>query len=406
MMNKYRQPIEAFLEHGNAQSWKGLQKSTRSQLIHSAQKKGLIDKIHAHLLEWMLEGTLTMADEAKVNELIEGMRKQLFDTLPAEKQEEAILEIPKIPPLDPLPSVISAPRILAPQEILNRFSALGVDLEKVINQWGHFYLDSGYANALKNPIYDIKLPEITEDLMEAFEDGFHKGRVDTLIIDDNRLSEGSTLKIFQPSTSQDSKKKFNETRQLSCPFLMNFLDGDIVDFSHSRRSLSNGEKRAIAKAYTYEQKEAQPIRLVAIHTGLYSQDPVKKYPFKDTADHLAHPYATLMSLGTWIRYLHYLKTSDPLLYRHFLTELGEPQNGGYRSYPEILLNSFTKDGHFITAKSHRRRKEYLVEASTSAHPFQLDKYTIPIITIQSDYTPIDDDAIDAIYEVEDEGIPF
>lgn len=406
---------DQLIKVGNAALWHEISAEKRREAIRYAVGKKLIEASSGHLLEWILQNqALSISDEQKINQLIAAMRERLFDTLPApgipEPEEGLNLpEIPKCPRVPLLPPVGEAQ--LDADEIIERFMELGVNIETVFEQWGKFYVDSEYATRISSGGYRIEIPRITVSFMNALEEGLQTGLIDTIMIDDNRLNEGKTLKAFQPSTSHRSRRKFEQVRELSRPFLMDFLDGNIVDFQRRNRTdLLKSEKETIRKARTYEWRGQSPIRIVGVYTGIHQMiAPFRKNTFEEAANLLANDHTTLMSLGTWTRLLHFLRTLDQRAYRRFVDGLAEPQGGGYRSQPEVLLNSFTHDGYYVTARAYAHRKEFLTKASTSAHPLQLDKYTVPLVTIQSDCLPFhEDDIIDAeFFEDEDsDDIPF
>lgn len=263
---------ESLIRHGDAATWHEIPEENRQEVISYAVRCHLIDKPRAYLLDWILRSEiLTVVDKNKVNELIAHMRGQLFDTLPAAPEEGPVhVEIPKSPKLPDLPLLPERnDYILDPYEVIERFRNLGINLERLMDQWAQFYQASGYAHHAREMNNGFVLPEMTNEAMEAFERGFRERMVDMLIIDDNRLDEGTTLKVFQPSTSRRSRKKYGATRQLSRPFLMDFLDGNIVDFECSfRKELLKDEKDVIKDGYTYQSEGQRAVRLVATKTGL------------------------------------------------------------------------------------------------------------------------------------------
>ncbi len=279
----------------NADAIKGLSSTVRGQLWRFFRKSG-IPETSLILLD-MLLGTqrpdiLTLK---KIEETIDEMRSKVIKKSLLEDQER------KHPakPAEKKPELarINPNRLLPGRELAARFRKLGVELDGMMHDWEVFYsaniLGMTVSKNLKLKEYSLPMPAITAQAMEAFERAHHEGHINSYMIDDGRLEDGSTLKIFEMKTLKRFKQKYKYDS-------MSAAEEDL------NRS---GLTPPIVRIVGYNRNE----------TVFDAKDRGRRPRFRLQN----RPHLGTMGLGTYIRLYHFLDIHDPEgleMLTHYVTE--------------------------------------------------------------------------------------
>ncbi len=248
-----------------------------------------------------------------------------------------------------------------PEEVIERFKILGVDLRKLLEEWTNFYENHGYAI---DGMY-LRQPSLTESAMKAFEAGLSEGAIDTIMIDDARFPQGDALKILQPETPLDLGRRLNSDYRPLMPAALEKLLIEACAFLTEE----NGEiKKKPPRTFEYENRFRRGkyftpgeknawVRLVGINLHPEQRSMNMQEETESLIAEMHKPYNTLISLGTYTRLLYFLKAKDPQLLDDFQMRLRK--NAGIKS-TRIFLNSFASDGGAMSSSFHSAKQKKLV----------------------------------------------
>lgn len=392
-------------------SWQRMTDVQRTGLIIQAKALKVISNHEAYLLDWLPKSQPTIVEEQYFVKLIKTIKERalsISDTLPPPSVPESdkpvgpeenhkdaeVEEVPNTMRSYIIPPGLYSDRdqfdLVGEDDMIERFNDLGIDIEKELDNWFSFYWRSLYGHNKYGQKYNLELPAMTFEAMYAFELAWEKGEIDTVMIDDPRVPDGTTLRTFQKGTSRKNGRIYNTGRPMEPEFMEQFLKGNLVNFGYRpHNALTTSELASLKNLYKTADTD-RDVRIIGIKTGMH--DGVTPKPsFTEAAERLANPYTNIMELGTWIRFLHYLKYSRTNWYDAYIENLAQSLAGNTQSIPRVLLNTFTATGHYTTATAHRGRVSHHTEPSTSTEPTLLDQTTIPLIVVQSDCHPPDDD---------------
>lgn len=404
---------KAFLEELSSQfgldSWQRRPEDQRNAFIALWENHNLITPAQAYLLDWLPRAqNLNVSDYLTFHNTITALREKLLAQMDTERPPES--EPPETQPstpfifeLEPIHQCETDEyRLLSEDEIIDGFADLGIDIIETLDSWFQFYWRTHYGEKKFGEDYELPLPDMTFKAMEAFKLAWIRGEIDTIMIDDARLRDGETLKSFQPKTSRATRNKCDQFRPVAPESMKAFLDGTLINYKKGG-TLTGKERRRIIRRYHFDDIDSQGVRIIGLKTGFGHMD-FERLSFDEASDILEFNYTNIIEFGTWVRFLHYLKYEGHSQYDAFLDNISRTKNGNYYLKPEILLNSFTHYGEFVTATAYRNHLQYHTKANPSADTTALTLHALPFVVIQSDSHPAD--YIEVHTEDDDDDIPF
>ncbi|MCA9373540.1 hypothetical protein KC725_00085 [Candidatus Peregrinibacteria bacterium] len=386
-------------------SWKRRPEDQRDTFISLMTKSKVISPAQGYLLTWLPQSEhFTLTDYLCFAKIIKSIRTRLLERMDTERPPQS----------EPAPSTERSPttiaeeevdqsdeyydyELLTEEEITDRFSDLGINIQKILSEWHDFYWRKHYAEREIGSNYSLPLPDMTEEAMNAFERAWIRGDIDTIMIDDSRIKDGKALKYLQTKTSRKTVITCDQFRPISPESMQDFLAGRLINLKKGDK-LSGKERRKLQRCYEFDDLDERGVRFVGLKTGFAHID-FERLSFPEAADILDFTYTNVMEFGTWVRFLHYLIYNGNSQYDQYLDNISRIKNGYYYIEPEVLLNSFTPYGEFVTATAYRNRIAYHTKANPSSDPTGLNTHATPIVVVQSDSHPNDD------YENDDD-IPF
>ena len=167
--------------------------------------------------------------------------------------------------------------------------------------------------------------------------------------------------------------------------MLDFLDGKIADFKKGA-TMTGEERRKLIRRYEQDDLDERGVRMIGIKTGISHLD-YQRLSIDKAAEALTFNYTNIMEFGTWVRLLHFLHYSGSNYYNVFLDNISRLKSGVYYLEPEILLNTFTRFGEFVTATAYRNRIQYHTKATPGTNKANLMTHATPLVVIQSDSHP-------------------
>ena len=187
-------------------TWKNYPQAHRDSVITLLEQNRIISPAQAYLLDWLPRNTYpNLADYTTFRNLLNTIRSRLIAIMDTQRPPET--EAPpstqrsaEITKIQPDPEESDDFKILSEEEITARFNKLGIDIQKTLSTWHDFYWRKNYGEYEFGTSYTLPMPTLTAEAMEALEEAWFQGDIDTIMIDDARLPDGKTLKYFQPRT--------------------------------------------------------------------------------------------------------------------------------------------------------------------------------------------------------------
>ncbi|HLG25529.1 MAG TPA: hypothetical protein VI588_01900 [Candidatus Gracilibacteria bacterium] len=413
--------LKLSIVEGNLTLWHKMPADQRDRLFAYIKRQELLDPRRAQLLNWMLHNRqFDILEEQTINIIIMEVRENLLARILREEVDRKKREQVKngsrlmLRPKGELMKIQRKPdHPLDPDEMKERFSEVGVDVKALVEKWTPFYMAKGYREKLGDQ-YKVEVPRITESAMRAFEIGFENGTIDTVMLDDARIGDGETMRQLQPSIAKQLTYALNASRSLSAPQLRKLMENSVW----TRRNQTTPGARIdpdiiamlemdiINEGFFRHPAGSKQVRLVGIklHTSSIAHSPAAE--LSDVIESLKQPYTTLISIGTYARLVHFLRSEDYQLLDEF--EDNMRKKGDYTDGTEIFLNNFLTDGPVTAGLYRPHRKVSLVTTKEypSFHSTFGEISFLPVI--QSDLTPPTNRVIiDVPVETsEDQDIPF
>ncbi|MFO0781225.1 MAG: hypothetical protein U0519_05110 [Candidatus Gracilibacteria bacterium] len=332
-----------------AESYRHMPEQTRTQLMGFLKKIGIQE--HRVLLLGMLIGDQKpdILSIKKLAELVDQIRGEVLSITMLEAQKKQPKAAPAKAAVLPNPK-----RVLAPTELMERFDALGIDFFETIMHWENFYEESPFARAVNKATgkqkYELTIPPVSVEAMEAFEQAFRAKKIDRIMIDDGRIPDGKTLKIYDPKVL----KRFQQTHK----------------FRH----------RSEAEDFINRTTQISPeVRVVG-----YSSDGKVFAPRERQKCFLeqkpAGAFETTMGLGTYIRLTKFLEQKDPD-YLPSLTTYTVVGSGRLTDRT-VQLNNITSTNKALTIGPDPQdtRMRHIVEIGPEITELD-DKFTAPIVIV-------------------------
>ncbi len=268
---------------GNIDIYRGLPEYTRMHLLGFLKRSGIADH-RVLLLDMMLqERQPDILITQRLEAIIDEVRGEVISkTMREEQAKRRTAEKPR--PAENAAIIKNPNRMLSAAEILQRFKKLGVDFYKMMKEWESFYATHRFGQRVKklsrDENYQLPVPSITNKAMEAFEQAHREGHINTFMIDDARVADGTTLKLFERKVLKLFKKKYGFTT----------LE-DAVWFLNRTTPGKTG------------------VRVIGVNTEAAVINPRQKEKcFQEYTPQNA--YESLMGLGTYTRLFHYLDEND------------------------------------------------------------------------------------------------
>lgn len=208
-------------------------------------------------------------------------------------------------------------RTLNENEILDRFEAMGVNIENIRKKCEDFYQKEGFADLLKKAgtlakkeEYQISLPTLTEAEMQQIEKAYAQGKIDTFFFYDGRVE---TMEVIE-----------------ACDIKVGEEGREILEASHPQ----GGEKWG-----------KSPIQFLAVKAH---RDPRKKAPsksFKESFKNGMEPInaSQLMTLFT------FLEQEDSLAHVQMFFQEGFEGDMSVGAAPlEVIVNEVLPTGDVVT----------------------------------------------------------
>jgi|GEM_PF-4050005 len=251
------------------------------------------------------------------------------------------------------------PRELIEQkEIIDRFENLGIDILEVLMDWTVFYENHAFSKAVAKATnadpYTIDVPAMSNEAMEILEKKWAAGEIDRLMVDDGRLRDGKTLRIFEPETFKKFhvENKFSDTSTTEA-----FLD----------RTTSSAP---IVRLVGYSSKP--PVFNGRQHSKCYQE-----YGYFT-------PFENNMGLGTLLRLQAFLEEKNPFAIQGLETYTVQTKDAEELKLRTVLLNNKTTKNKiltFATVQNPNREHDLKIgEDITRIAPF----YQTPIRIFVSD----------------------
>lgn len=332
-----------------AESYRHMPEHTRTQLMGFLKKIGIQE--HRILLLGMLIGDQKpdLLSIKKLAELVDQIRGEVLSITMLEAQKKQ----PKAAPIKS--AVLSNPkRILTPTELMERFDALGVDFFESIMHWENFYEENPFARAVNKatgkPKYELTIPPVSLEAMEAFEQAFRAKTIDRIMIDDGRIPDGKTLKIYDPKVLRRFQQMYKFRHR-----------SDAEDFINRSTQIPPGVR---VVGYSSDGKVFEPRE----HQKCF----LEQKP--------AGAFATTMGLGTYIRLTKFLEQKDPD-YLPSLTTYTVVGSGRLTDRT-VLLNNITSANKALTIGPDPQdvRMRHIIEIGPEITELN-HQFTAPIVIV-------------------------
>lgn len=279
----------------NTDVFRSLSSTIRAQLWTFFRNLGIPDH-RLLLLEMLLASDkpdiLTLKKLEETIDEIRGMvlkktmlqdQQRKTSSKPAEKKPELAIPNPD--------------RLLTARELAARFRKLGTELDVLMGSWEDFYCRNipgmAVTKKLRQKEYALPMPVITERAMKAFEKAFHERVINSFMVDDARIEDGSTLRIFEMKTLKRFKQKYKYDS-------MNTAENEL-----NRSTLTP----PIVRIVGYNRNET------VFETNSRGRRPQVRIQHE--------PHRGTMGLGTYMRLFYYLDVQDPEgleMVTHYITE--------------------------------------------------------------------------------------
>lgn len=339
---------------GRVEDYRQLTQTVRDHLFAFLKKSG-IPEFRIIVLGMMLESKhpdiLTLK---KLGEIIDGIRHRIIEQTMLEDQKRKF----SAPKEDKKPELILRPnpnRILSPREMVERFKKLRIDLLQLIKSWQIFYYNQprfakAVTKATFSKAYSLVMPAVSEQAMQAFEKAYRSGKINTFMIDDARVPDGTNLRAFKRKTLRRFKQKY--------------------------------KYRSVYEAETYLNKSTLTppiVRIIGFNREESVCDPkniAAKYGPNE-------PHFTTMGLGTFIRLFEYLDMHDPdglEMLTHYVTK-------GSRVLDQltvVLNNKTDKEGFLTIGPDKKDPRMRLSVEKTPAVISVPDLFETPIPVVSSE----------------------
>jgi len=308
----------------------------------------------------LLESLLKMRDaslleEQKINEFVTIIRAKILEIYSVGTQEIEIVHASTIP--EPVTELDSPPdpedfehRLLSHEEIIQRFHAMDYSIEEILDQWRHFYIDSGFALhywRVTGQPYNLFLPSMTQGAMESLEQAVEAKRFPFIIIDDARLNDIEMLEIFKENTQAKFPLQIKNTFH-ALPSELRSMKAKCF----AREGRDNGQNKGnfsgiLGETFGANGLDDYGVRYVGFNPNcfnLYNDE--RGYAPLQRVSHVRN--RSLMNLGTFVRTCAFLQAQYPKLYQRFTGDECEGTNA-----LEFALNNFAADGEYVVATPHQ-----------------------------------------------------
>jgi|GEM_PF-4759031 len=249
-------------------------------------------------------------------------------------------------------------RQLENHEIQDRFGELKVLILSIVEDWRKFYEKSGYskeAKSIDGQDNNFYLPNITEGEMQAFEKAFASGKIDRVMLDDDRVPFAGTYNKFSPS------KTMADTFTHESMIMVRAIDPKGLPTTDTKTLYKQAQRQVANRG----------IRLV----GYKSELPPNHQHTQVFKDEIAEDETMdMMDIGTVMRLLAYLqkehqrdrklkKSANLKTDYQAFTEYDESV-GGYQV--DTLANGVFPNGEVARVK-------HLLRGEGKGHYFKIDK---------------------------------
>ncbi len=304
---------------GNAELYRTMPGNIREQLLLFLRKIGL-SETHVVLFNMLVEDKHpNVSTLRKLEEISDVIRTRAIKSIMAADQIEKKPATSQ-PKKENREMSRNPHRLLGAEEISARFLKLGVNVEKLVQDWEEFYATTHFSKAVQKSMvieeYTLDLPAVTDRAMEAFEKAYRTGKIDCFMIDDARIGDGTTLRSLEKKTLKRFARKYNYTSNYEAEIFLNRTTttppiARIVGFSTRRVVFNkNGGEKTL-------------------------QDYLPKELYHET-----------MGLGTYLRLFHCFDYHDPETMEMVRTYTVKGCNAALER--TILLSNRNHENHVLT----------------------------------------------------------